>query len=289
MFKYTLDGISVRRNKRERFEGEQIVDVEKLDLRRTEYTLNGTEPYMRYNGRFRTERQLQEETEDLWIRRRNTEQDADDEDYLDDVYGQLSPRLSDITFARLCCISQLCPTADYSNRGFKKEIQLDIDMGYDDNQSDIRLVKNNNSAFIEAGERLRKAAQANWAKSSKLREAVRRIRGHLEQNVYIVANSKPHKILVYCEFLSGLDVLEVGLEMTCPQHPILRIDGQSSAKNRNEAISAFMQDPKYQIMLITVNAGSEAVDLSSADYLLLLHPIWNPAQIQQCIGRTYHH
>ena len=173
VFKYTLDGISVRRNKRERFEGEQIVDVKKLDLRRIEYTLNGTEPYMRYNGRFRTERQLQEEIEDLWIRRRNTEQDADDEDYLDDVYGQLSPRLSDITFARLCCISQLCPTADYSTRGFKKEIRLDIDMDYDDDQSDIRLVKNNNSAFIEARERLRKAAQDNWAKSSKFREAVR--------------------------------------------------------------------------------------------------------------------
>lgn len=162
-------------------------------------------------------------------------------------------------------------------------------MGYDDDQSDIRLVRNNNSAFIEAKERLRKAAQGNWAKSSKLREPVRRIRGHLEHNVDIVANSKPHEILVYCEFLSGLDVLEVGLEMTCPQHPILRIDGQSSAKNRNEAISAFMQDPKYQIMLVTVNAGSEAIDLFSAEYLLLLHPIWNPAQIQQCIGRTYRH
>ena len=152
-------------------------------------------------------------------------------------------------------------------------------MDYDDDQSDIRLVKNNNSAFIEARERLRKAAQDNWAKSSKLREAVRRICGHLEQNVDIVAHSKPHKILVYCEFLSGLDVLEVGLEMTCPQHPILRIDGQSSAKIRNEAISAFMQDPKYQIVLVTVNAGSEAIDLSAADYILFLHPVWNPAQM----------
>ena len=65
VFKCTLDGISVQRNETENFEGTLIVDVEKLKLRRVQYTLDGTKPYMKYISRFRTERQLQEETEDF--------------------------------------------------------------------------------------------------------------------------------------------------------------------------------------------------------------------------------
>ena len=113
------------------------------------------------------------------------------------------------------------------------------------------------------------------------------IKRHLEQNVDLPAAAKPHKIVVYCEYLSALDVLEVVIQQENPNQPILRIDGQSSSKARNEAIELFMEDPKHCIVLITVNAGIEAIDLSSADYVLFLHPIC--AQLQQCIGRAYCH
>ena len=115
------------------------------------------------------------------------------------------------------------------------------------------------------------------------------IKQHLEQNVELMAPAKPHKIVVYCEYLSALDILEVGIQHAIPGKPILRIDRQSSSKSRNEAIRLFMQDPKHCTVLVTFNAGSEAIDLSSADYILLLHLVWNPAQIQQCIGRAYRH
>ena len=104
-----------------------------------------------------------------------------------------------------------------------------------------------------------------------------------------MAPAKPHKIVAYCEYSSALDILEVGIQLEFLDQPDLPIHGQSSSKNRIEAIKLFMQHPDHCIVLITANAGSEAVDLSPADYILLLHPIWNPAQIQQCIGRACRH
>ena len=126
---------------------------------------------------------------------------------------------------------------------------------------------------------MRKAVRTEWAKSTKLREAMSHIKRHLEQNIELMATAKPHKIAVYCEYLSALDVLEVGIQQEIPNQPILCSDGQSSSNARHAAIERFMEDPKHCIVLITFNAGSEVIDLSSADYFLLLHPIWNPTQI----------
>lgn len=130
---------------------------------------------------------------------------------------------------------------------------------------------------------------ARWPEAMGQVDTVRRICDHLKQNDGLVAVAKSHKVLVFCEFLSGLDVLAVGLESTCPEQPILRIDGQSSAKSKDEAIKDVMQGPRQRIMLVTFSAGSEAIDLSAADYVLFLHPIWNPAQMYQCIARAYRH
>ena len=119
---------------------------------------------------------------------------------------------------------------------------------------------------------MRRAARSVWNKLTKLKEAMSHIKRHLDQNVDLIA-AKPHKIVVYCEYLSALDVLEVGIQLEMPGQPILRIDGQSSNKHRDDAIELFMQDPKHCIVLVTFNARSEVTDLSSADYVLLLHPI----------------
>ena len=101
--------------------------------------------------------------------------------------------------------------------------------------------------------------------------------------------AKPHKIVVYCEYLSVLDILEVGIQQEMLDQPVLRIDGHSSSKSRNEAINLFMQDHEHCIILVTVNTRNEVIDISSADYILFLHLFQNPAQIQQYIGRAYRH
>ena len=289
VFKYTLDGISVRRNKRDKFEEQQIVGIEKLDYQKSEHVLDDNMGTFIIDHRPCTEQDAQKKTTELWSRQRSSQEDEDED--RDEEEPMDKDILGAILFARLACISNLCPHAGYSNRGLESEMQLDIELDRYDfygDEGNIQRVKDA-SAFENARNRVRKAARTEWAKSTKLREALSHIKGHLEQNVDLMAPAKPHKIAVYCEYLSALDILEVGIQQEIPDQPILRIDGQSSSKSRNEAIKLFMQDPGHCIVLVTFNAGSEAIDLSSADYVLLLHPIWNPAQIQQCIGRAYRH
>ena len=285
VFKYTLDGISVRKNKRDKFEEKQIIGIEKLDYHKVEHSLDVRFGTFVIDRRPCTEQDTQKNTTELWSRHCSSEEQENEDEPMERY------KLGSIPYARLACISHLCPDASYSNRGLELEMQLDIELDRYDYYGDERNIQRvkDASAFEKSRNRVRKEARTGWAESTRLQEAMSLIKEHLEQNVDLMAPAKPHKIVVYCEFLSALDVLEVGIQQEIPEKPILRINGQSSAKSRDEALKMFLQDPEHCIVLVTFNAGSEAIDLSSAHYVIPLHPTWNPAQIQQCIGRAYRH
>ena len=46
---------------------------------------------------------------------------------------------------------------------------------------------------------------------------------------------------------------------------VVILNGKSTAKSRSESTSGLMQDSRYQVILVTVNARSEAIDLLGAD------------------------
>ena len=264
----------MRRNKRDKFEGEEIIIVHKLDYQKIEHSLNdiiGTAFTINNHGG--TEQDAQKRREILWHKQGSSDgqEDEDEEEAEDPAPAELSHFL----FARLACISSLSTTAGYSNMGLESEMEVDNELDrwdFDCEESNIQHVRDA-SAFEKARNRVRRAARIEWAKLTILREAMSHIKRHLQQNVDRMALAKPHKLMVYCEYLSALDVLEVGIQQEIPDKSMLRINGQSSSKNRNEAIKVLMQDPQHCIFLVTVNAGSEAINLSSADYVLLLHPI----------------
>lgn len=102
----------MRRNKRDRFEGKEIIEVEKLDCQKIEHRLCIMMDYFPH-----TEQAAQRKTKDIWSRKHSSgeEEDEDEEPVRDD-------KLAEILFARLAAISALCPTAGYSNRGLKSEM-----------------------------------------------------------------------------------------------------------------------------------------------------------------------
>ena len=143
IFKYTLDGISVRRNKRDKFEGEEIIVVDKLDYQKIEHSLDDTIGTAftidDYGG---TEQDAQKRTEILWHKQSSSDgkEDADEEEAKDPAPA----RLSHILFARLACISSLYTTAGYSNMGLELEMEVDIELDrwdFDGEQSNIQHVE----------------------------------------------------------------------------------------------------------------------------------------------------
>ncbi|KAF5979480.1 helicase-like transcription factor [Fusarium coicis] len=66
-----------------------------------------------------------------------------------------------------------------------------------------------------------------------------------------------------------------------------RIDGQSSIKQRDTALSRFANDPCCTVMLATLGSGGEGIDLTSANHVHLLEPHWNPMAEEQAIARVH--
>jgi SNF2 family DNA or RNA helicase len=63
------------------------------------------------------------------------------------------------------------------------------------------------------------------------------------------------------------------------------LDGQT--RDRKERVERFQSDPNCGVFLISLKAGGLGLNLTSADYVFLLDPWWNPAVEAQAIDRAH--
>lgn len=94
-----------------------------------------------------------------------------------------------------------------------------------------------------------------------------------------------HKALIFSQFLGMLALIreklnELGI-------PYVYFDGSTAAPDREKAIQRFQQDDQVRVFLISLKAGGVGLNLTSADYVYIMDPWWNPAVEQQAIDRTH--
>ena len=181
----------MRRNKRDKFEEKQIIGTEIFDYQKSEHGLDDTIGAFMIDHRPCTEQDVQKKMTELWSRQRSSKEEEDEDESEEEPMDK--DKLSIILLARLACISHLCPDAGHSNKGLELEMQLDIELDrydYYGDESNIQRVKDA-WAFEKARNKVRKVAQIEWVKSTKLREALSHIKGHLDQNVDLMAPEKP--------------------------------------------------------------------------------------------------
>ena len=92
-----------------------------------------------------------------------------------------------------------------------------------------------------------------------------------------------HKALVFSQFTTLLKLVAKDLEAAGWKYCYL--DGET--KNRGEVVRCFQETPEIGVFLISLKAGGVGLNLTSADYVYLLDPWWNPAAEAQAIDRTY--
>ena len=92
-----------------------------------------------------------------------------------------------------------------------------------------------------------------------------------------------HKTLVFSQFLGALD----RAEQTCRRHGwrFSRLTG--STQKREEPINQFQNDPDTRVFLLSLRAGGVGINLTAADYVILLDPWWNPAVEAQAVDRAH--
>ena len=66
-----------------------------------------------------------------------------------------------------------------------------------------------------------------------------------------------------------------------------RIDGNTHSAWRNLWIHLFNNDPRYMVFLISIRAGGEGLNLTSASVVIFLDEDWNPQVMRQAEARAH--
>ncbi|MFM1767732.1 MAG: hypothetical protein RJA22_261 [Verrucomicrobiota bacterium] len=92
-----------------------------------------------------------------------------------------------------------------------------------------------------------------------------------------------HKVLVFSQFVSMLDLLREALAEK--GWPLFYLAGDT--ENRGELVQQFQGAEGAAIFLISLKAGGFGLNLTAASYVVLFDPWWNPAVENQAIDRTH--
>ena len=92
-----------------------------------------------------------------------------------------------------------------------------------------------------------------------------------------------HKVLIFSSFVKHLELLQAKIESKNWKYSMLT--GRTT--ERQEVIRQFQDDPDNHIFLISLKAGGVGLNLTSADYVFIIDPWWNPAAENQAINRAH--
>jgi superfamily II DNA or RNA helicase len=92
-----------------------------------------------------------------------------------------------------------------------------------------------------------------------------------------------HRVLVFSQFTSMLDLIERALE--ADGISFCRLDG--STKDRQAVVEKFQGDATIPVFLISLKAGGVGLNLTAADTVIHFDPWWNPAVEAQATDRAH--
>jgi SNF2 family DNA or RNA helicase len=92
-----------------------------------------------------------------------------------------------------------------------------------------------------------------------------------------------HKVLVFSQFVEMLKILKTELE--AKGRPYFMLTGQTT--QRGEIVQAFHDCKEPAVFLLSLKAAGTGLNLTSASYVVLYDPWWNPAVEAQAIDRTH--
>lgn len=140
----------------------------------------------------------------------------------------------------------------------------------------IAKLKKDATRSADARRRYLKFLRKHWQPSAKVTKCVELL-GQFQAD--------GQKTIVFSQFVSLLDLLQVPIDdnkWVCE-----RYDGSMNAEKRNDAIIRFTDDPKTNIMLISLKAGNAGLNLVAASRVIILDPFWNPYIEMQAVDRAY--
>ncbi len=101
----------------------------------------------------------------------------------------------------------------------------------------------------------------------------------------LLSEIQDRKVLVFSQFTSMLQIVKK--ELKSQDRSFLYLDGATSQEERALNVRQFQEDESANIFLLSLKAGGVGLNLTAADYVILLDPWWNEAVENQAIDRAH--
>ncbi|KAK8192764.1 DNA repair protein rhp26 [Zalaria obscura] len=95
-----------------------------------------------------------------------------------------------------------------------------------------------------------------------------------------------HKTLLFAQHRIMLDILEKFIQ-GMGGFNFLRMDGNTSIKDRQNLVDQFNKDPDLHVFLLTTKVGGLGVNLTGANRVIIYDPDWNPSTDVQARERAW--
>lgn len=112
-----------------------------------------------------------------------------------------------------------------------------------------------------------------------------KIEALLDEINQMISGDPSAKGIVFSQFGSMLELVEFRMKRAGISCVVFR--GGMSMQARDDALAAFNEDPTLKVILISLKAGGEGLNLQVANHVFLLDPWWNPACEMQAIQRAH--
>lgn len=95
-----------------------------------------------------------------------------------------------------------------------------------------------------------------------------------------------HRVLIFCQFLENLDIIEDFLDGIGILHR--RLDGRMNSLEKQKQIDDFnAEGSPYFVFLLSTRSGSVGINLATADTVIIMDPDFNPHQDIQASSRAH--
>ena len=93
------------------------------------------------------------------------------------------------------------------------------------------------------------------------------------------------KVLIFSHYLGFLDLLQTRLRRDGVSN--FRLDGSISLKDRMQVLESFRDQKGESVLVMSMSAGGEGLNIVSAATCFIVEPWWNSAKEDQCVNRIH--
>ncbi|KAL8853561.1 MAG: hypothetical protein Q9221_001547 [Calogaya cf. arnoldii] len=142
----------------------------------------------------------------------------------------------------------------------------------------LAQLKKDSMRNIKAKKKYLARVRKTWESSAKIERTMEILQA-------INARKEGEKTIIFSQFTSLLDLLEVPIYDHGMKYQ--RYDGSMSSNARNDAVMEFTDKPECKIMLVSLRAGNAGLNLVAASQVIIMDPFWNPYVEEQAIDRAH--